>query len=425
MSRARSLPGRAGLGAGAFVVGAVALAGCARGPGPAAAPAPRTTPAPVVLADQAEQVRAEVADRLLEARVAGDEELVGAGATGPAALLEALRVRVDGPVADATAAEPLPAAVLVAPQAAGWPRWFATVTDPSTAPAPAAPADLPTDPPTDLPSGAPSGQASSDLASGEPLDPASAAPSAGDLDATTDGTAAVAALPVLELYTSEDVRLPYRLWGRLTLLPGAELPSFPAAEIGALPLAVGEGPDALPSGDPSAGAAPVEEDEDAEDDGAAEDEAELLAAVTDLASRYASVLADGDASAAAAEFEPDPFVEAVRARTVAEATAVQGVAGTLVEHGPLDGVEVLYAARSAGGDLLAVTAVETTVTMTPRSTSGVLRPGPEVRAAAGVEETDDVLTTRSVAALAFVVPAEQGAIRLVAVGEGLVSAETG
>ncbi|WP_422665449.1 hypothetical protein, partial [Aquipuribacter hungaricus] len=334
-------------------------------------------------------------------------------------------VRVDGPVADATAAEPLPAAVLVAPQAAGWPRWFATVTDPSTAPAPAAPADLPTDPPTDLPSGAPSGQASSDLASGEPLDPASAAPSAGDLDATTDGTAAVAALPVLELYTSEDVRLPYRLWGRLTLLPGAELPSFPAAEIGALPLAVGEGPDALPSGDPSAGAAPVEEDEDAEDDGAAEDEAELLAAVTDLASRYASVLADGDASAAAAEFEPDPFVEAVRARTVAEATAVQGVAGTLVEHGPLDGVEVLYAARSAGGDLLAVTAVETTVTMTPRSTSGVLRPGPEVRAAAGVEETDDVLTTRSVAALAFVVPAEQGAIRLVAVGEGLVSAETG
>jgi hypothetical protein len=46
-----------------------------------------------------------------------------------------------------------------------------------------------------------------------------------------------------------------------------------------------------------------------------------------------------------------------------------------------------------------------------------------VRAAAGIEETDGTLTTRSVAALAFVVPAEQGAIRLVAVGEGLVAAE--
>ena len=86
---------------------------------------------------------------------------------------------------------------------------------------------------------------------------------------------------------------------------------------------------------------------------------------------------------------------------------------------------MLFTARAANGDVLAVTAVETTVTMTVRPGAGELRPGTEVRAATGVEEVEGTLTTRSVAALAFLVPAEQGAIRLVAVGEGLVSASAG
>jgi hypothetical protein len=97
-------------------------------------------------------------------------------------------------------------------------------------------------------------------------------------------------------------------------------------------------------------------------------------------------MTDGDASPSAAEFEPDPFVDAVRARAAAEAAAVAAVADTAVENRPLDGVEVLYAARAADGDLLAVTAVETTVTMTVRG-GGSLRPGPELRAASGIEET--------------------------------------
>ena len=360
----------------AVVAGLLAVTGCADVPAPAAAPAAPASPAPAVLVEQSERVRGDVAARLLEARVAGDEALLAGAVTGPAALLEALRVRVDGPLADAEATQPVPAAVLVAPRGSGWPRWFATVTDPSTAPAP------------------------------EP-DPAASGVVA---DAASDEAAVVAELPVVELYTSDDVRLPYRLWARLTMLPGAELPAFPAAEVGAAPLAGAATPGAVPSGEPSA----------APGAGASTDDAELLAAVAGLARRYASVMSDGDASPAAAEFEPDPFVEAVRARAAAESRAVSAVAGSTVVHGPLDGVEVLFAARADTGDLLAVTAVETTVTMTARPGAGQLRPGTEVRAAAGVEETDGTLTTRSVAALAFVVPAEQGAIRLVAVGEGLV-----
>ena len=134
-------------------------------------------------------------------------------------------------------------------------------------------------------------------------------------------------------------------------------------------------------------------------------------------------MTDGDASEAAAEFEPDPFVSATRARAQAETDAVAGVASTTVVHEPFGDGEVLYAARTVDGDLLAVTAVQSTTTMTVRRGAGVLRPGPEVRAASGIEETAGTLTTRSVASLAFVVPAEQGAIRLVAVGEGLVAAE--
>ena len=379
---------------GAGLVGLLAVAGCAEVPEPAAAPQVTGPPAPAVLPEQSERVRGEGAARLLAAQVAGDESLLAGAATGPAALLEALRVRVDGPLPAAEATRPVPAAVLVAPQGSGWPRWFATVTDPSTAPAPEP----------------------SPAASGEGV----------------EGQAVVAELPVVELYTSEAARLPYRLWARLTMLPGATLPAFPAAEVGAAPLA-GAGPagavpaGAVPSGGPSAApavSAPAVGPSAGADVDAADD-AGLLAAVAGLAQRYASVMSDGDASPSAAEFEPDPFVEAVRARAAAEGQAVASVADTTLAYGPLDGVEVLFTVRAANGDVLAVTAVETTVTMTVRPGAGELRPGTEVRAATGVEEVEGTLTTRSVAALAFLVPAEQGAIRLVAVGEGLVSASAG
>lgn len=329
----------------------VTLTGCAGAPvvDPAAQVAP-TAPPPAVLSEQAQQVRDAVSGRLQAARDGTDPALLEQAAVGPAADLERLRAQVDGPQPDAEALDPAPVAVLVAPRTDTWPRWFVAVTDPSA-----------------------------------------------------DG----GELPVLELYDSSDVRSPYRLWGRMTLLPGAALPAFPDAGVGAVALADGTGPDL------------ATEDEAEEQP----DEEELQGVLDELSERYASVLADGDASPAAAEFESDAFVEGVRARAEAEQAAVAGVAETTVTHMPHGDGDVLYAVEGADGDVLAVTAVETVTTMTVLPGAGVLQPGAEVRAAAGIEETDGTLTTRSVAALAFVVPAESGAIRLVAVGEGLVSAE--
>lgn len=384
------------------------LAGCAELP--VADPSATATVAasrPAVAKEQSEQVRADVAARLLEARVAGDPALVELGATGPAARIDQLRVRVDGPLPDADPVAPVTATVLVAPQVDGWPRWFATVTDPSV-PVPGV------DPAAD-PSAGPAETAGAEQSPA----PSEAAEEGVDEEAVT------AELPVIEVYDAADVRSPYRLWARLTMLPGADLPAFAAPEVGAGSL--GDGAVAEPSAEPSGAASsePSEPSGDpaAEPTGDAAVDAELQAVLTGLAERYAAVMADGDASEQAAAFEPDPFVEAVRARAAAERESVADVADTDVTHTPFGGGEVLYAARAANGDVLAVTAVTTTTVMTVRPGAGILRPGTEIRAAAGIEETDGTLTTRSVAALAFVVPAEQGAIRLVAVGEGLVAAE--
>lgn len=353
------------------VSAALVLAGCAGTPVPP--PVVEATGAallPAVQPQQAEQVRAEVAGRLQAALVAGDADEVAAAATGPAAELALLRAERDRPLAGAEVPEPSPAAVLVAPQLQGWPRWFVAVT----------------------------------------------AADAGEL-------------PGLEVYASDHVREPYRLWGRLTMLPGAELPAFPAPGVGAESLADGTGPAAAP-GEPSDSASAEGSDEGADggsDDDvhsdADDDAAELQGVLDGLATRYAGVLTEGDASPSAAEFAPDAFVEAVRARAEAEREAVAGVAGTTVEHSAYRDGDVMYAARAADGDVLAITAVETTTTTTVRPGAGVVRPDADVGAVAGIDETDDTLTTRSVAALAFVVPAEQGAIQLVAVGEGLAGAD--
>lgn len=391
--------------AGALALALVASAGltaCAGLPTVDGSATPTAAGAvPVVASEQAEQVRAEVAARLLAARVAGDPALVDLAAAGPAAAIDQLRVRVDGPLPDAESVAPTTSTVLVAPRVDGWPRWFATVTDPSVAVPGAAPSQA-------QPSGA-----------AEPSPAASGA---------VDGEAVTQALPVIEVYDAADVRSPYRLWARLTMLPGADLPAFAAADVGADSL--GDGVVAAPGGEPAteASGAPGASAEPSgapspEATGDAAVDAELRAVLQGLAARYATVMAEGDASEQAAAFEPDPFVEAVRARVAAEQASVAEVADTAVTHAPFGDGEVLYAARAANGDVLAVTAVTSTTVMTVRPGAGVLRPGTELRAAAGIEETNGTLTTRSVAALAFVVPAEQGAIRLVAVGEGLVAAE--
>ncbi|WP_380168786.1 hypothetical protein [Jannaschia sp. R86511] len=397
MTRAVAVPGRAapGRSTAVAVLLALALSGCAGLPtaDPAAGRPATGAAAPVVTAEQAQRVRSEVAARLQAAREAADPDLVPAGALGPAEAFARLRVAQDGAQPGGLAPDPEPATVLVAPQVAGWPRWFATVTVPGAGTSPDAGALTgPTTAAATTAGTTTSGATSGSTTSGS---------------TTSGSTTSPAALPVLELYDAQDVRSPYRLWARMTMLPGARLPTFPAVEVGADALADGTGP------------------EGTGDDGTAEpsEEDELRLALADLAERYASVLSDGDASPAAAEFEPDPFVSAVRARTEAERAAVDAVATTVVTHEAYAGGDLLYAVRGADGDVLAVTAVESTTTMTARPGAGVLRPDAEVAAVAGIDETDGTLSTRSLAALAFVVPAEQGAIRLVAVGEGLVAAD--
>lgn len=387
---------RAALVPAACLAAALSVSACAGVPEPPEA-APVTAPYPAIGPAQAERVRAQVQQRLQQARVAADPDLVAAAATGPAAELQQLDVRVAGPQDAATADDPLPAGVVVAPQVEGWPRWFAVVTVPGAA-------------------GAAGGSAAEDPEQDQGEEPAEE-PSEDPDEASAEGAAAQE-LPVMEVYASPEVRSPYRLWARLTMLPGAELPAFDAVEVGSESL--GDGP--LGRSGTQAGAEEGAED-GAEPSAAPEEPDDVRAALADLAERYASVMTEGAASPSAAQFQPDPFVTAVRARAEAERDAVAAVAGTTVEHEPYGGGEVLFAARAADGDVLAVTAVTTTTTMAVRGGAGELRPVPEVAAAAGIEQTTGTLTTRSVAALAFVVPAEQGAIRLVAVGEGLTSAE--
>lgn len=354
----------------------VAGAGCAALPEPEAAPATDDVP-PVVEPEQAQRVETAVAERVATREAApedaGSPEDAEPGLSGPARDLAVAGRAVGGEATEVAAREVTEPEILVAPRLAGWPRWFASVDDAQDA----------------------------------------------------DPDAEDAAVPVLRLYDSPAPREPYRLWGELTLLPGAVVPAFDAAELGA-PVLAGEGvtsgvqpsgPEADPAADDDAPGA-----EDAEED--TEQEQSLQAAVAGLAERYADVLAEGEASEYAAQFEPDAFVPAVQARAEAEAAAVAAVADTATTWEPYeDGVQ--HVALTADGDALVVTAVTGTSRTTVRPGAGTLRLGPELAALAGVDETDESLTSTSVAALAFVVPAERGAIRLVALDEGLVGAETG
>lgn len=342
---------------------ALSLAGCAALPEtPRALPEPTSDGAPpVVEAEQALEVETQVAQRSAAAAV--DPTLLPDSASGPALELAQARATIVGPAAEAAPVEVTPADLLVAPTVTGWPRWFLTVRTP-----------------------------------------------AGGESSTEEAAAAADALPVLRVYDSTTARDPYRLWAELDLLPGATVPGFPAPEVGA---------DVLP-GDSGSGGTDPGTSEDAGSDGS-----DLSAAVADLAARYASVLSDGDAGEFAAQFEPDPYVEAVRARTAAETAAVAEVADLTVTHAAATDSGGPFIALSSEGDALVVTAVRSTTTATVRPGAGVLRPGAEVGALAGVDEADSSLTTTSLAVLAFVVPAESGAIRLIAVDEGLVDAEAG
>ncbi len=248
-----------------------------------------------------------------------------------------------------------PASVL-SPRLEGWPRWFATVTAPEGA-----------------------------------------------------GT-----LPVVDVLVSEDPRSPYRLWGSATVLPGQTVPALDAAGTGSPAL------DVVPDEALATDVPDGDGDEDAVADAA------LRRALAQLLPGYVSVLGSGDTSPVAAAFAPDRFVRATQTRAAAERAAVGSLGGVTVAHGPWlpvdDGVDVLggptgtlLAARTATGDVLTVTAVTSRAQATPRPGAGEVRALPP--ADGGIEQDGGALSVRTVAVLVHLVPAERGAVELLAVGE--------
>ncbi|WP_336923074.1 hypothetical protein [Aquipuribacter sp. SD81] len=424
----------------AATVAALGLGACAGLPTPAPLdPAAAPATGGVVTAVQADLVRADVAARLAAATAGAGSVDLTAALTGPA--LAAARFR-QPPTADAPDGGGSDGGGSDEPSAGG----------PSAASSPAASGAAAAPSPTPAASGAPVGEPSPPATAPSPaaapaaapadLEPAAVAASELVVSPRLDGWprwfASVvpgeqpAAAPVLEVLVSYGPREPYLLWGRAHMLPGA--PAVEVAPAAAYP------PPGAPGGDDAAGdtvdAGPADP---ASTPAPEEPEPGLRAALEGLVPGYASVVGAGDASPAAAAFEPDVFVAGLRERAAAERRAVAGVAGVIVAAepfvaddpaaatgegtGPAGGAGTLLAVRTVEGDVLAVTALETATTTSVRPGAGHVRPGPEVRAATGIDAVDSALTVRSVAVLAFVVPEERGAIRLVAVGEELVGAD--
>ncbi len=210
-----------------------------------------------------------------------------------------------------------------------------------------------------------------------------------------DGSARIA------VYTNDSARTPYRLWAVMAVLDGEVVGPFPPATDGAVALTV---PSSAPSTAPSASPRPLPD------------------VVAQLPQRYLDVLTLGDASVYAPEFAADGFAAALAERTAAETDRLTSVATTTVSHEVVvddQGREVAMAALTATGDALVMVAFRTTLTSTVRAGRGVIGVPTEFVAAVGVEQVSGTLTTESVAALAFVVPAERGNIRVVAVADGV------
>jgi len=198
--------------------------------------------------------------------------------------------------------------------------------------------------------------------------------------AVIDSTALDGSGPLLSVYVSESAQLPYRMWGAVPL--AQELPGF--------------GPPDVAVGDPQRATA----DEAADGPAGGPGLADVVAHVPD---RYADVLRDGDRSAHAPEFETDGYAAALRDRIEAERTRMGPELRTTVTHEVLrqEGQpDVVFAAVAGNGDALVVAGFVTTVTATA---------GPGLRG----------VTTRWIAALAFVVPAAEGNIRVVGAADAI------
>lgn len=291
-------------------------------------------PHAAVVPGQADQILAAVDAALARAYQARNPRLLGARVVGPASRILAARLTV---AAKEKKALPPPGTFalkrLVLPAAGDWPRWILAA------------GTLP----------------------GQPT-------------------------PVLRVLRSLTAREPYGLWGDLTLLPGASLPTLasPFAGTPLLPPAVTTGLVRAPS-----------------------------AIVTD----YAAALMSSTPSATGNRFAPDQFREQVAGQLAADrrTLAAGGVARVDASHRP--SADGLVSLRTQDGGALVVGALEQLYTVTVRGGAGQVTLDADLAALAGVARIGRSLQRTSVETLAFrVPPAGGGPVSLLAAAKGDVSA---
>jgi hypothetical protein len=198
----------------------------------------------------------------------------------------------------------------------------------------------------------------------------------------------VPAAAMVAVLVAAGPREPYRLWAALPRLAERPLPPWPTATDGAVLVADGS--------------------------------AALADVTADLPTRFADVLARGDASEHAPEFAADPVSAAVRDRV----TALVGAAssGATVEHvaAPAPGAPPVLALVDADGGAVVAAAVTTTVTVTASPGNEAIRLPDDVAGVAGAPAARRVQVVSTVA-LVFAVPEERGNIGPLAAADGITS----
>lgn len=199
--------------------------------------------------------------------------------------------------------------------------------------------------------------------------------------------------PSLVVLRSAGAREPYRVWASPSLLPGASLPT---------------------TGAPSEGVAVVALDEDTN----------LPATPSDVATRYADVLLEGDGSAFASQFAPDAYREGTTAAIADQTRALEAAGGTLTQEREVLPDSVL-ASRTRDGGALVVAGYRWTV-VSEGPSGGIAGPLDATLAAlAGTDRALEATVVREEVVVFSVPPAGAGPVGVVAVQSGPVSVDAG
>ncbi len=189
------------------------------------------------------------------------------------------------------------------------------------------------------------------------------------------GTLPGESTPVLRVLRSLDARSPYGLWGDLSLLPGATLPSVATPFTGTPLLA----PDSA---------------------------AGLVRAPSAVVKDYATALMSSTATVPGTRFAPDQFRQQVAGQFAKDRGLLGGLARVEATHRPA--ADGLVALRTSDGGALVVAALEQLYTVTVRPGSGQVTLDADLAALAGVPRIGRTVQRTSVETVAFAVPPSGG-----------------